>query len=182
MRIKKAYGLAVLTVAAMAVAACDDGQQAKLTPEIKAAVADTVRRLIVDTYDLKGPNAVDRLMSLYPDSGAVYSTSSGHVSTTRTELRQQIETFWQYVGSNMRNPKWEWTSMFVDVLSPDAAAVTAAYRIPHLTPQNTAHVIAGAWTAVFVKRGGKWVVVQEHLSDAPAAVAAAAGGEDHTGH
>ncbi len=178
----KVHRLAVLTAGAMILTACSDGGSTKLTPELRAAISDSVRQLVVDTYDLKGPNVVDRLMRLYPDSGAVYSTSSGHVSTTRTELRQQIQTFWEYVGSNMRDPKWEWTSMVVDVLSPDAAAVTGAYRIPHMTPQNTAHVIAGAWTAIFVKRGGRWVVIQEHLSDAPAAVAAAAGGEDHTGH
>jgi hypothetical protein len=29
------------------------------------------------------------------------------------------------------------------------------------------HVIGGAWTAVFANRGGRWVIVQEHLSDAP---------------
>jgi hypothetical protein len=27
------------------------------------------------------------------------------------------------------------------------------------------HVIGGAWTAVFQKRAGKWVIIQEHLSD-----------------
>ncbi len=174
--------LAVLAAGVMTLTACRDSKSAELTPELRAAISDSVRKLVVETYDLTGPNVVDRLMRLYPDTGSVYSTSSGHVSTTRAELRQQIETFWQYVGSNMRDPQWECTSKFVDVLSPDAAAVTAAYRISHMTPRNTAHVIAGAWTAIFVKRGGKWVVIQEHLSDAPAAVAAAAGGEDHTGH
>jgi hypothetical protein len=29
------------------------------------------------------------------------------------------------------------------------------------------HVIGGAWTAVFQRRGRRWVIVQEHLSDAP---------------
>jgi hypothetical protein len=29
-------------------------------------------------------------------------------------------------------------------------------------------VIAGAWTAAFERRGGRWVIVQEHLSDLPA--------------
>jgi hypothetical protein len=29
------------------------------------------------------------------------------------------------------------------------------------------HVIGGAWTAVFEKRGGRWYVIQEHLSDLP---------------
>ena len=30
------------------------------------------------------------------------------------------------------------------------------------------HTIAGAWTAVFQKRGDRWYVIQEHLSDLPA--------------
>ncbi len=107
-------------------------------------------------------------MSLYPEKGPVYSTSSGHISTTRAELQRQIQTFWQFVGSNMRDPKWEWTAMKIDVLAPDAAVMTAAYRIPHLNPHGMPHVIGGAWTAAFVRRDGRWVIVQEHLSDTPA--------------
>ncbi len=67
----------------------------------------------------------------------------------------------------MRNPVVEWTSMDVDVLAPDAAVMTATYRIPHKQPNGLPHVIAGAWTAVFQQRGGKWVIIQEHLSDRP---------------
>jgi len=29
------------------------------------------------------------------------------------------------------------------------------------------HDLAGAWTALFERRNGKWVIVQEHLSDVP---------------
>jgi SnoaL-like domain len=147
--------------------ACGGGKPRQMSAGEKQAVADTIRNLVVRTYDLSKPNAVERLMSLYPESGPVYSTASGHITTTRGELEQQIETFWKYVGSNMRNPKWEWTAMHIDVLAPDAAVVTGSYRIPHLTPMNMSHVIAGAWTAVFVNRGGRWVVIQEHLSDVP---------------
>lgn len=62
-------------------------------------------------------------------------------------------------------PKWVWTSLNVDVLAPDAAVMTSTYRVPHLTPMGMNHVIGGAWTAVFQKRGGRWVIIQEHLSD-----------------
>jgi hypothetical protein len=55
--------------------------------------------------------------------------------------------------------------MHVEVLSRDAATLTTSYRVPHLTPKGEPHVIAGAWTAVFVRRGGRWVIIQEHLSD-----------------
>jgi ketosteroid isomerase-like protein len=67
----------------------------------------------------------------------------------------------------MRDPQWQWTAMQIDVLSRTAAAMTATYRVPHRTPRGDPHVIAGAWTAVFEKRGGQWVIVHEHLSDRP---------------
>ena len=151
--------------------ACGPDAPRPMSDGQRKAISDSLAHLVINTYDLSRPDVVQRLMSLYPASGPVYSTSSGHISTTRAELQQEIEEFWKYVGSNMRNPKWEWTAMHIDVLAPDAAVMTASYRVPHLTPMNMNHVIAGAWTAVFVNRGGKWVVIQEHLSDVPAAIA-----------
>jgi ketosteroid isomerase-like protein len=88
-------------------------------------------------------------------------------TTTRPQLEQGIKAFWTYVGRNMKQARWEWTSMTVDVLAPDAAAMTSTYQIPHLTPMGMNHVIGGAWTAVFQKRDGRWVIIQEHLSDVP---------------
>jgi hypothetical protein len=140
----------------------------------RTAIADSLKHLVTNTYDLSKPNAVERLMSLYPTVGPVISANSGRATTTRAALQSQVETFWQYVGSNMRNPRWEWTSMNFDVLSPNAAVMTATYQVPHLNAHNMPHTISGAWTAVFANRGGRWVIVQEHLSDAPPQVAAPA--------
>jgi hypothetical protein len=67
----------------------------------------------------------------------------------------------------MRDARWEWRDSYVDVLSADAAVITATYRVPHLTPRGAPHVIGGAWTAVFARRSGRWVIIQEHLSDVP---------------
>lgn len=131
----------------------------------KKAIADSLKRLVVDAYDFGRPDAVKSLMSLYPSQGRVISASGGVITTTRPQLEQGIKAFWTYVGKNMQKPRWEWTSMNVDVLAPDAAVMTSTYRIPHLTPTGMSHVIAGAWTAVFQKQGGRWVIIQEHLSD-----------------
>ena len=79
-----------------------------------------------------------------------------------------IKSFWEYVGRNMQDPTWIWGTPQVDVLSPDAAVVTTTYRIPHRTPAGEPHTVAGAWTAVFARRNGKWAIVQEHLSEMPA--------------
>jgi ketosteroid isomerase-like protein len=148
-----------------AIFGCGARSAADMSASEKKAVADSLKRLVVNAYDLSKPDPVKNLMSLYPDTGRVISASGGVITTTRAQLQQAINAFWTYVGQNMKNPKWEWTSMNVDVLAPDAAVMTSTYRVPHLTPMGMTHVIGGAWTAVFQKRGGRWVIVQEHLSD-----------------
>ena len=97
------------------------------------------------------------------------SAAGGQVLTSRDTLAMGIKAFWQNVGANMREPKWVWDQMMFDVLSPTAAVMTAQYHVPHLTPRNQPHTIGGAWTAVFQKREGRWYIIQEHLSDTPAA-------------
>ena len=160
----KIRGLVPISLAIMAWA-CSPRSAADMSAAEKTAVADTLKNLVVAAYDLSKPDPVKSLMSLYPTEGKVVSASGGVVTTTREQLEQGIKAFWTYVGQNMRNPKWEWTSMNVDVLAPDAAVMTSTYRVPHLTPTGMNHVIGGAWTAVFQKRGGRWVIIQEHLSD-----------------
>jgi len=157
--------VAVTTVSLIASFGCGARSAADMSGSEKKAIADSLKRLVVNAYDLSKPDPVKNLMSLYPDSGRVISASGGVTTTTRPELEQAINAFWTYVGQNMKNPHWEWTSMTVDVLAPDAAVMTSTYRVPHLTPMGMNHVIGGAWTAVFQKRGGRWVIIQEHLSD-----------------
>ncbi len=147
--------------------ACARSGQSEMSVAEKKVIADSLTRLVVAAYDLSRPDPVRSLMSLYPDGDSVLSASGGGVVRTRAQLEQQIETFWSYVGRNMQKPRWEWTSMAIDVLSPNAAVMTGTYRIPHATPEGRPHDLGGAWTAVFANRGGRWVIVQEHLSDAP---------------
>lgn len=157
---------ATITIGFFAIA-CDSGDGAKLSQSERVAIADSIKRTVIAAYDLSKPNVVANMMSLYPTTGRVISAGSGSVTTTRQELEQQIKSFWERVGKNMQSPKWEWTSMHFDVLSRTSAVMTATYRVPHLTPMGQPHVIGGAWTAVFQLRNGRWVIVQEHLSDSP---------------
>jgi hypothetical protein len=131
----------------------------------REAIADTVRSRITAAADLSAKDVVASLMSLYPDTGRVISASAGHITTSRDSLALDIAAFWRNIGRNMRQPRWEWGPIYVDVLAPDAAVLTATYRIPHITPQGNPHIVGGAWTAVFQRRGSKWVIIQEHLSD-----------------
>jgi hypothetical protein len=156
-----------LLLLALPIGACQPAQGDTLTSNQRAAIAADVRKTIVAACDFSRGDVVQHLMSLYPDTGTVISASAGEVTKTRAALQQNITTFWQNIGQNMRNPRWQWTDMHIDVLSPDAAALTATYRIPHLTPRGMPHIVGGVWTPVFQRRNGKWVIIQEHLSDAP---------------
>lgn len=162
-----------LAVALPLAAACDragpgSASSPRSTPADTSALGDTLRALVVNAYDLSRPDAVDRIMSLYPDTGLVVSAAAGQVTTSRDALRAQIERFYLWVGQNMQQPRWEWTTSHVRVLGPDAVVLSAAYRIPHATPEGRPHEIGGAWTMVFERRDGRWVIVHEHLSDRPA--------------
>jgi len=157
------YPIALLLVA---LSACTTNGRPSQSEQ--QAIADSLTRQVKAAYDLSRPNVEQRLLSLYPPSGRVISAAGGQLLASRDSLAMGIKAFWQNVGQNMRQPKWVWDEMLFDVPASNVAVMTARYHIPHLTPRNTPHVLGGAWTAVFEKRGDRWYIIQEHLSDLPA--------------
>jgi len=161
--------LLTLMAASICLSACSTGTSGtSVSAAERQAITDSLTRQVKAAYDLSKPGVEQRLLSLYPDSGRVVSAAAGRMITSRDTLAMGIHAFWENVGANMRQPTWIWDQMLFDVLTPDAAVMTATYHVPHLTPRNMPHTIGGAWTAVFQKRGNRWVIVQEHLSDLPA--------------
>ena len=151
---------------AIIIAGCAAGGNSVSDAE-RTAIAREVEGVIREAYDLSKPGVLDRMLALYPRSGRVVSAVGGGVVASRDSIESGIRYFWNSVGVNMRDPRWVWGHFYVDVLSTTSAAVTATYRIPHLNPRNEPHVLGGAMTAVLSKRDGRWVIVQEHLSDLP---------------
>jgi ketosteroid isomerase-like protein len=135
-----------------------------VSADARRAIADTITRLVEAAYDLTQPDPVRALMGLYPDTGVVVSATNGSIMTSRDSLAAGIASFWESMGRNMQQPQWVWGERRIDVLSPTAAVMTATYTIPHRAPSGEGHVVGGAWTAVFQKRGGAWRIIQEHLS------------------
>jgi hypothetical protein len=130
-----------------------------------AALADTLKARIAEAYDFSRPGVVERMNGLYPDTGRVISASGGRIVSSADSLKAGIVTFWKNVGQNMRDAKWVWGDVYVDRLGDDAAVLTATWSIPHIAPTGHPHVIQGAWTAVFRRIAGKWMIVVEHLSN-----------------
>lgn len=157
--------LATLIAASICVSACSSGTSVSAAE--RRAITDSLTRQVKAAYDLSKPGVEQRLLSLYPDSGRVVSAAGGRMLTSRDTLAMGLHAFWENVGANMRQPTWIWDQMVFDVLAPNAAVMTATYHVPHHTPRGDPHTIGGAWTAVFEKRGSRWVIVQEHLSDLP---------------
>lgn len=133
-------------------------------PRSDSALADTLKARIEDAYDFSRPGVLERMNGLYPDTGRVISASGGRILASADSLRAGIATFWQSTGQNMRDAKWVWGDVYVDRLGDDAAVLTATWSIPHIAPTGHPHVIRGAWTAVFRRIAGKWMIVVEHLS------------------
>jgi hypothetical protein len=118
-------------------------------------------------YDFTAADVVARMSGLYPDTGRVISASGGFLTTTADSLRQGLAEFWETAGVNMSDPRWVWGDVHVDRLSADAAVLTGTWSIPHMAPTGEPHTIRGAWTAVFRRIDGEWVIIQEHLSVPP---------------
>jgi hypothetical protein len=132
-----------------------------------AALADTLKARIAEAYDFSRPGAVERMISLYPGTGRVLSASGGRILASGDSVRAGIATFWQNVGQNMRKARWVWGEVYVDRLGPDAAVLTGTWSIPHIAPTGHPHTIQGAWTALFKRISGTWMIVTEHLSAPP---------------
>ena len=153
----------------LGLAACAQPAHDGATDRSAAEARVEIEAALRTAYDLAMPDVASRMLALYADSGRVVSATSGAVTTSRDSLANGIRYFWENVGVNMREPRWVWDEMFIDVLSPTAAAVTATYRIPHRNPSDQPHVLGGAMTLVMRKQGSEWRVIQEHLSDLPQA-------------
>lgn len=132
------------------------------------ALADTLKGRIEAAYDFSRPGVADRMIALYPSEGRVVSASGGQITPTVDSLRAGIRAFWENTGQNMRDARWVWHQVFVERLGPDAAVLTATWSIPHIAPTGRPHVLEGAWTAVFQRKHGEWLIVAEHLSAPPA--------------
>lgn len=155
-----------LWLAQALIAGCDrPAVESRAGPD--AALADTLKARIEAAYDFTKPGVAGRMNALYPDSGRVVSASGGQIVASTDSIRAGIAAFWANAGQNMRDAEWVWGEVYADRLGPDGGVLTATWSIPHIAPTGNPHTIRGAWTAVFRRLGGIWMIVAEHLSVPP---------------
>src|SRR4051812_49550339 len=104
-RKRLAARLIAVTAGVLLANACSPGEgAARMTASEKKAVADSLKRLVVNTYDLSKPEPVKRLMSLYPDTGRVISASGGGSTTPPPPLGGGDKAVLAYFRQKKREP------------------------------------------------------------------------------
>jgi hypothetical protein len=152
----------------------------------RRALADTLGALVSEAYDLARHDAVAAAdgASTRPPTPVVLGGRAGRVTTSRGAAQLQISGSGSASPQHAR-PRFVLGPRHVTVLGPDAAVLTTdlRHRAPHAggPAAHAARRVDGGGSS---GAGGRWVIVQEHLSRPPAAVrprgrrdqAAAAGG------
>jgi hypothetical protein len=175
MIIRRAAMLSVVSFALAPLAGCNgaSGKATRLSQAEARAIGDSIQAILKGAYDLPKGDVPTRMLSVYPDSGRVVSATAGRVTSTRALLETSVNAFWDGVGQYMIRPTWTWTNLEVEAIDRNTAMMTAQYTVPHWTDVGAPHVIGGVWTALWQRRGGRWVITHEHLSDMPRASAEA---------
>jgi hypothetical protein len=100
----------VLALFLVLLGACGSGaseSSATLSARDRDAIAREVEQRLRDATNLRGDgDAIERVLSLYPDSGRVVSVAAGEVTTTRDSLADAVRYFWTSTGQNMQSPDW----------------------------------------------------------------------------
>ena len=136
-------------------------QPSPLTPEVRARVEDSVRAWIARGDSALNRRDVEAIVAEQADSTGMTSNGDYGVST-----RDSVRSGFKYL-EHVRSASISQKIRRLDVLAPDAAAVTTEFDFASVDSAGKRHAVSGAWTAVVAQRGGRWVSLQEHSSMRP---------------
>jgi hypothetical protein len=132
-----------------------------LTADQRRAMEDSANAFVKRATQLVLHPDSASTIALYPSSGPIVFVNMGQLTTSLDEQAKMI-------GTNAREtPPDELTinSTKVDVLAPDAAAVTITFSGAGTDPKTHKRTPAkGAYTAVLVLREGRMRAIQQHQS------------------
>ncbi|MEO7138453.1 MAG: nuclear transport factor 2 family protein [Gemmatimonadales bacterium] len=138
-------------------------QGAPVSPEQRAAVEDTIRKLNAFSMAAQSRRDLNALMQLMPDTGLV-AISGGMMFTDADSLRGALRQAW--TAPWLRDLKVTNELRRIDVLSPDAAVVTMTSTTV-LDSAGLKQTFHNVWTGLWTNRGGRWVVPQQQSTTIP---------------
>jgi hypothetical protein len=106
---------------------------------------------------------------------------SGNATPSASSARSRPNTSFRTISGNLAylrklasDPSYRVTSATSDDvqvrIAGDVAWVTAAWEasiVPLHTPDAVPHQDRGRYTGIYERRGGRWIIVTEHMSEAP---------------
>ena len=148
----------VLSAVSLAFLAACQPATTELTEEQKAGIADTVTRIVRGI--MEAAEALDHEKHIAPFSDELVSADNGSVTTNWDSIRVADREFMR----SMSSVEGTFGEMFVEVLGPSAAVVTAPYEATLIDTTGTRMHVAGAGTYVFAQVAGRWRIIHMHRS------------------
>ncbi len=141
-------------------------QGTPVSPQQRAAVEDTIRKLNAFSMAAQGRRDLKALMQLMPDTGLVV-IADGMMLTDADSIRGALHQAW--TAPWLRDLKVTNELRRIDVLSPDAAVVTMT-SMTVLDSAGRKQTVHHVWTGLWQNRGGRWVVPQQQSTTIPPGV------------
>ncbi len=127
-----------------------------LSIEEVAKIEEGVRTAMSD--HLHAEDAATALSHYLPDATAV---SNGFLYPSFESLSADVEAFYETLAEvNIGS----WDQMRIDVLSADAAAVTASFRWGSTDTSGSRTDLQGVWSVVWVYGDQRWRILTRHES------------------
>jgi len=165
----------VTGAAAIALAACGTAKP-PLDEMQRTALADSIEQWVAGPYLAahQSPN-VDTILALYASGADLAVAANGTIYPSYDSIITAARAFWGRPGVTAR---FTLGGARLNVLSRDAAVVTAMLTGAVRDSAGVETPMSVAWTAVLQRAGSGWKIVAEHTSwpppPAPAPAAAAA--------
>lgn len=129
---------------------------ADLSADEVAKIEEGVRT--ATSNHLHAEDAATALSHYLPDATAV---SNGFLYPSFESLSADVEAFYETLAEvNFA----AWDQMRIDVLSADAAAVTATFRWSSTDTGGSRTDLQGVWSAVWVHEDQRWRILTRHES------------------
>lgn len=138
------------------MASCQGPEPVELTKTLRDQIKAEVKQAAIDHINTKdAPTA----LSHYTEDAIAVSNTTLFLSLS--ELAEDVNAYYNILKEvNLT----VWDEMNINVIDTDAAVITATFRYSFTDTNDVKTDLKGAWTALYVRRNGKWKIRVRHES------------------
>ncbi|UCH62301.1 MAG: nuclear transport factor 2 family protein [Fidelibacterota bacterium] len=125
-----------------------------MTPERRTAIALTVGQRFTEIAEATNALEFDRLLGQYRESEDLTYVAGGRVTRSHEAFSDIMDA--QFGG--VTNADLRWRDIFVDVLSPEVAVVTATFEFNATLESGDVARSSGTYMCIYVLHDGRWQI------------------------